>query len=78
MNPFLGQIQAFPFNFAPEGWLPCDGRLLDVTDNTALFVLLGTLYGGDGQTTFGIPKIAPIATRGPSYFIAIQGAFPQP
>jgi len=77
VEPFIGQIQTFAFGFAPQGWLPCDGRLLEIQQYTALYELLGTLYGGNGQTTFGIPKIPPIAPQGPSYFICIQGAFPQ-
>ena len=77
MEPYIGQIQTFAFSFTPQGWLPCDGRLLDIQQNPALYQLLGTLYGGNGQTTFGIPKIPPITPQGPSYFICIQGAFPQ-
>lgn len=63
MEPFLGQIALFAFDFAPKGWAPCDGRLLSIESNTALFSLLGTLYGGDGVTTFGVPDLrgrAPI------------------
>ena len=77
MQPFLGQIQAFPFSFAPQGWLPCNGQLLPIPQNTALYQLIGTLYGGDGQNTFALPKLAPIAPQGPSYFIAMEGVFPQ-
>jgi microcystin-dependent protein len=57
MEPFLGQIQAFGFNFAPRGWAKCDGQLLSISSNTALFSLLGTMYGGDGRTTFGLPDL---------------------
>jgi len=77
VEPFLGQIQAFAFSFAPQGWLPCNGQLLPIQQNTALYQLLGTLYGGDGQNTFALPKLAPIAPQGPSYFIAMEGVFPQ-
>jgi len=77
VQPFLGQIQAFAFSFAPQGWLPCNGQLLPIQQNTALYQLIGTLYGGDGQNTFALPKLAPIASQGPSYFIAIEGLFPQ-
>jgi microcystin-dependent protein len=77
VQPFLGQIQAFPFSFAPQGWLPCNGQLLPIPQNTALYQLIGTLYGGDGQTSFALPKLAPIAPQGPSYFIAMEGVFPQ-
>lgn len=57
MEPFLGQIQAFGFNFAPRGWAHCNGQLLPIAQNTALFSLLGTIYGGDGRTTFGLPDL---------------------
>ena len=55
MDPFLGEIRAVGFNFAPQGWAVCDGSLLPISQNDALFSLLGTTYGGDGQTTFGLP-----------------------
>jgi microcystin-dependent protein len=54
---FIGEIAYFPYNFAPKGWLPCDGRLLPINQNQALFSLLGTTYGGNGQTTFGLPNL---------------------
>lgn len=57
MEPFLGQIQAFGFNFPPRGWAFCDGQLLPIAQNTALFSLLGTTFGGDGRTTFGLPDL---------------------
>ena len=57
MEPFLGQIQPFGFNFAPRGWSTCDGQLLSISANTALFSLLGTYYGGDGRTTFALPDL---------------------
>ena len=57
MTPFLGQIQAFGFNFAPRGWARCDGQLLPISQNSALFSLLGTMYGGDGRTTFALPDL---------------------
>ncbi|MEH6538405.1 MAG: tail fiber protein [Psychroserpens sp.] len=57
METFLGQILAFGFNFAPQGWAKCDGQLLQVSQNTALFSLLGTQYGGDGRTTFALPDL---------------------
>lgn len=55
MEPFLGQIMMFGGNFAPQGWARCDGQLLAISQNSALFSLLGTTYGGDGRTTFGLP-----------------------
>jgi microcystin-dependent protein len=57
MEPFLGQITMFGFNFAPQNWAFCDGQLMSISQNTALFSLLGTMYGGDGQTTFGLPDL---------------------
>ena len=57
MQPFLGQIQAFGFNFAPRGWAKCEGQLLAIAQYNALFSLLGTMYGGDGRTTFGLPDL---------------------
>ena len=57
MTPFLGQIQAFGFNFAPRGWAKCDGQLLPISQYQALFSLLGTTYGGDGRTTFALPDL---------------------
>jgi microcystin-dependent protein len=57
MDPFLGQIQAFGFNFPPQGWAFCDGQLISIAQNTALFALLGTTYGGNGQTTFALPDL---------------------
>jgi microcystin-dependent protein len=56
-EPFLGQIQIVGFNFAPRGWLTCDGQLLAISQFTALFSLLGVNYGGDGRTTFGLPDL---------------------
>lgn len=56
-EPFLAEIRIFPFNFTPNGWLPCDGRLLPISQNTALFSLLGTTYGGDGKSTFALPDL---------------------
>jgi microcystin-dependent protein len=57
MEPFIGQIQPFGFNFAPRGWAQCNGQLLAISQNTALFSLLGTTFGGDGRTTFALPDL---------------------
>jgi microcystin-dependent protein len=57
MEPFIGQIQGFGFNFAPVGWAQCSGQLISIAQNTALFSLLGTTYGGDGQVTFALPDL---------------------
>lgn len=56
-DPFVGEIQMFGFNFPPYGYVLCDGQLMAISQNTALFSLLGTTYGGDGQQTFGIPNL---------------------
>jgi microcystin-dependent protein len=56
-NPYLGEIRMFAFNFAPEGWALCDGQTLSISQNTALFALLGTTYGGNGTTTFQLPNL---------------------
>ncbi len=62
-EPFIGEIMLFAGNFAPRGWALCDGQLVSISQNTALFSLLGTTYGGNGQTTFALPDLrgrAPI------------------
>ncbi len=56
-TPFLGEIKIMSFNFAPKGWALCNGQLLPINQNTALFSLLGTTYGGDGRVTFGLPNL---------------------
>jgi microcystin-dependent protein len=66
---FVAEIRIFPFNFAPKGWAFCDGQLLPISQNTALFALLGTFYGGDGRSNFALPNLqgsAPLhAGQGP-------------
>lgn len=57
MEPFIGQICLFGFNYAPQGWALCDGSLLSISQNSALFALLGTQYGGDGINTFALPDL---------------------
>lgn len=57
MEPFLGQIMMVGFNFAPRGWAFCDGQILSIAQNSALFSLLGTTFGGDGRSTFGLPDL---------------------
>ena len=56
-EPFLGMIAIYGFNFAPRGWAMCNGQILPIAQNTALFSLLGTTYGGNGQTTFALPNL---------------------
>jgi microcystin-dependent protein len=57
MDPFVAEIRIFPFNFAPRGWAFCNGQLLPLSQNTALFSLLGTTYGGDGRSNFALPNL---------------------
>src|SRR6185503_10277490 len=56
-SPFVAEIRMFGCNFAPTGWATCDGQLLPISQNTALFSLLGTFYGGDGKSTFALPNL---------------------
>jgi microcystin-dependent protein len=57
IEPYLGEIAIYPYSFAPQGWARCDGQILAIASNTALFSLIGTTYGGDGQTTFALPDL---------------------
>jgi len=57
MDPFVAEIRIFPFNFAPKGWAWCDGQLMPLSQNTALFSLLGTTYGGNGKSNFALPDL---------------------
>lgn len=57
MEPFLGQVNVFGFNFAPRGWAKCDGQILPINQNQSLYSLLGTTYGGDGRTSFALPDL---------------------
>lgn len=77
-DPFIGEISMFAGNFAPRGWAFCDGQLLPISDNSALFSLLGTTYGGDGRTTFALPdlrgRVAIHAGNGPGLTDRRQGS----
>jgi microcystin-dependent protein len=64
-DPFVAEIRIFPFNFAPKGWAFCNGQLLPISQNTALFSLLGTTYGGDGKSTFALPDLEGSASMHP-------------
>ena len=64
-DPFVAEIRIFPFNFAPRGWAWCDGQLLPLSQNTALFSLLGTTYGGDGKSNFSLPDLQGRASMHP-------------
>jgi microcystin-dependent protein len=65
VDPFVAEIRIFPFNFAPKGWAFCDGQLMPISQNTALFSLLGTTYGGDGKSTFALPDLQGSAAMHP-------------
>jgi len=65
MDPFVAEIRIFPFNFAPKGWAWCDGQILPLSQNTALFSLLGTTYGGDGKSNFALPDLQGMAPMHP-------------
>ena len=77
MDPFIGQITLFAGDFAPRGWAKCEGQLIPISQNTALFSILGTMYGGDGRTTFALPDLrgrVPIsAGTGPGLSSYSQG-----
>jgi len=64
-DQFVAEIRIFPFNFAPTGWSFCDGQLMPISQNTALFSLLGTTYGGDGRSTFALPNLQGSAPMQP-------------
>jgi microcystin-dependent protein len=64
-DPFVAEIRIFPFNFPPTGWAFCDGQLMPISQNTALFSLLGTTYGGDGKSTFALPDLQGSAPMQP-------------
>lgn len=64
-DPFVAEIRIFPFNFAPKGWAFCDGQILPLSQNTALFSLLGTTYGGDGKSNFALPDMQGNAAMHP-------------
>ena len=63
--PFVAEIRIFPYNFAPTGWAFCNGQLMPISQNTALFALLGTTYGGDGKSTFALPNLQGSAAMHP-------------
>ncbi|TXK76811.1 tail fiber protein [Paenibacillus sp. N3.4] len=77
MDPFVGEIEIFPYNFAPRGYLECSGQTLSIQQNAALFALIGTQFGGNGQTTFQLPNLTDAApTPKVKYYIAVYGVFP--
>ena len=76
-NPYIGEIIMFAGNFAPSGWAFCNGQILDIRDNNALYSILGTMYGGDGITTFGLPDLRGRAAIGTSKDITQGATTPQ-
>ncbi|MGN6216280.1 MAG: phage tail protein [Solirubrobacterales bacterium] len=82
-DPYVAEIRVFGFNFAPKGWAFCDGQLLPISQNTALFSLLGTNFGGDGKSTFGLPNFQGSAAIGQGegsglspYYVGEEGGVP--
>jgi len=77
MDPFIGQVMMFGGNFAPRGWAKCDGQLLPISSHSSLFSILGTTYGGDGKSTFGLPdlrgRVAINPGTGPGLSPYVQG-----
>lgn len=77
MDPFLGLIRLLPYNFTPYGWLPCEGQILQIMQNSALFALIGAKFGGNGTTTFALPDLRGFEPQsGARYFMATMGIFP--
>jgi microcystin-dependent protein len=78
MEALLGQISAFPYMFEPSYWALCDGRLMQISANQALYSLIGTTFGGDGRTTFALPDLrtAAVGWGGVRYFICTYGLYP--
>lgn len=77
MDYFLGQIELFPYSFVPMGWMLCNGTILQIPQNTALFSLIGNKFGGNGTTTFAIPNLQggePIPGMG--FYICVSGIYP--
>ena len=79
-DPFVAEIALYPYSFVPQGWAPCEGQLLPISQNTALFSLLGTYYGGDGKSTFALPDLRGAVAMGTGegpglaqYFLGEQG-----
>lgn len=76
-EPFIGEIRQFPYTFCPRGWVDTNGSLLAISQNTALFAILGTTFGGDGRTTFGVPnlkaRVAKGEGRGPGLITVVLG-----
>lgn len=77
MEPTLGQIQLFPYTFGMVGWAKCEGQIIQIRDNPALYSLLGVTYGGDATTYFNLPNLkGAVPLPGMAYFIATSGLYP--
>lgn len=92
-DAFIGELAKFPYRFCPSGWAYCHGQLLSIAENNVLYAVLGTIYGGDGVSTFALPDLRPKDANGNllniqvgqiyegkvyiETFIALQGIFPQ-
>ena len=79
-NPYLGDVRAMSFDFAPQGWAACKGQLLPVAQNRQLFQLLGSDYGGNGETTFALPSLPGVPAQGGAvltYCICLQAPVPR-
>ncbi|HBV99390.1 MAG: phage tail protein [Peptococcaceae bacterium BICA1-7] len=77
MDYFIGQIVLFPYSFTPMGWKKCDGTLLSIQQNTALFSLISNKFGGDGQTNFAVPNlIGAEPIPGMNYYMCLSGIYP--
>jgi len=74
MQPYLGEILLVAFGYAPKGWYKCEGQYLSISQNQALFTLLGTAYGGDGVSTFRLPTMT--TSTGMNYIICAVGIYP--
>lgn len=79
MDPILGDIWCFAFNFPPQGWMECNGQVLQVNSNQALFSLIGFTFGGNGSTTFALPNLNGASRQNGfmKFYIATAGIYPQ-
>jgi microcystin-dependent protein len=76
VEPFLGEVRLVGFGFAPPGWALCEGQLLEISENDTLFQLIGSRFGGDGESTFALPDLRGQPEAGLNYVIALTGIFP--
>lgn len=78
MDYLIGEIQLFPYDFAPMNWVECNGQILQIMQNQALYALIGNKFGGNGSTTFAVPNLSNSSpVNGMKYYIATAGIFPQ-